>query len=93
MRALKRLAAALPKCGEGNRENRQSMPLKAITAAQNGGGNVSRAQRQYKALAHSTIADLPGMGINQSRESEQSRDPNGAGDEECGQHDTSQPKT
>ena len=69
------------------------MPEKAIAAAQNGGGDVSRVQRRNKSLAHSTIADLPGMGIDQSRESEQSRDPNGAGDEECGQHDTSQPNT
>ncbi|WP_176928930.1 hypothetical protein [Paraburkholderia lycopersici] len=32
------------------------------------------------------MADLPGVGIDQSRESEQGHDAEGAGDEKCGQH-------
>ena len=50
-----------------------------------------RLRRGNKALAHSTTADFSGVGIDQARETEQSRDTKGAGDEEGGQHDRIRP--
>lgn len=61
---------------------------KTAAAAQNGGARISRVLRRNKALAHSTTTDLPRQGMDQPGESEQCRDAKGAGDEECGQHDS-----
>ena len=87
------LLARLNPCGrtkgngyaKGRKTRRREKPK---TTAQNGGARISRALRRNKVLAHSTIADLPGQRIDQPRKSEQSRDAEGAGDEECGQHDS-----
>ncbi|WP_321909032.1 MULTISPECIES: hypothetical protein [unclassified Paraburkholderia] len=68
--------------------NRREAGKKLTAAAQDGGARISRALRRNKALAHSTIADLPGDGIDQPCEPEQCRNAEGAGDEECGQHDS-----